>query len=196
MKKGDLELGEIIVVLLLLVGVMTGSMYLGVMAKAQIPQDNRTMSEMMKEGRMSLDDSFYSEITDGNYKILSYEWMIGNLNETPDRIELGKEKRMISEILFNGTYVESLRGFTFKSYVPTAIDKQPRVKAFGIFINETNVFDRYLEDGNTFSFEYFPYPVDRKKAEGCKVVSAKMYRTANDTIFKTYTFDCDYLWSG
>lgn len=197
MKKGDLELGEIVVVLLLLVGVMAGSMYLGAMEETLPNQDNRTMGEILVQGRLELDDAFYSEIEDGDFRIRTHEWMIGEKTDAPDTVPLGQEKRLISEILFDDTYVESIRGFTFKVYTPTSTineEKHTRIKAFAVFLDEETIFDDHFANSTKFNFDYFPYPVSRKDVENCEVVSSNTYMTENETVFKTYFFDCTFIW--
>ncbi len=118
------------------------------------------------------------------------------LSVLPDLVPLGNEKRLTSEFLFNGHYITSTRGLAFKIYTPTAIDTETRIKGVGVFLNDSTQLDEWLETGEEFSFDYFPWPTTRKLMEGCHVESSHIYRTGDDAVFKTYFFDCQYVWAG
>ncbi|MFH1394136.1 MAG: hypothetical protein ABII71_05375 [Candidatus Micrarchaeota archaeon] len=197
-RKGELELGEVFVVLLMLVGVLAGSMYLGNQQLHSIQEDDRTIGDLLEGGLIEIGDSFLDEVVSGNYDVTAYRWMIGKKDDVPDEVPLGSEGRMTADILFNGGYIDSVRGLAFKIYAPTddSPDPKTRIRFYGVFLNYTTPMDQWLEDDTEFTVDYFPYPMDRRFMEGCHVQSSGMYRTADDTVFKTYFFECSVVWQG
>jgi|GEM_PF-5616655 len=194
--RGELELGEVFIILLLFVGIIAGSMYLGTERLHSIPEDDRTTMQILNGGLDSIERSFLQEVVAGDYDIKVYRWVIGKSSDKPDAVPLGEEGRLTADILFNGTYINSVRGLGFKVYTPTAIDTKTRIMFVGVFLNHTTPMDEWLKDDSEFSVRYFPYPTFDNVFEGCHVRASDIYRTAEDNVFRTYYFDCAYSWEG
>lgn len=194
--KGGLELGEMVLILLLWVGIIAASMYLGNLRLESLPEDDRGIIDILNGGLEEIHQSFLHEVVSGDYETTTFRWMIGHREDAPDAVPLGDEGRLTAEMLFNGTYINNVRGIAMSVYEPTAIDTQTRVKCYGVFLGESTPMDQWMEDGAEFTFEYFPYPVTRRVMEGCHVTYSGVYRTANDSVFRTYFFDCPVIWEG
>ncbi len=192
----NLELAGISIVFLLLLSIITGSMYFGQNNPHEIPEDNRSIRSIINSGLDEVQESFFREVTNGDYRITAYRWYVGKGEDAPDAVPLGEEGHLTSEFLFNQRYIESARGIGFKVYKPTAIDPRTRIKCFGVFLNDTTKMDEWLREGTSFTFDYFPYPMDRRVMENCHVTRSGIYRTGNGTIFRTYFWDCSVIWEG
>jgi hypothetical protein len=194
--KLDFEFGELFVVLLFLVSIIAGSMYLSSEQLHEIPQEERSIRGIIDSGLAEAEQSFLEETAEGDFDVTTYRWYIGKGDDVPDVVPLGQEKRLASELLFNDGYMKSVRGIGFRVYEPTALATRTRIKCFGVFLNESTKMDGWLREGTEFTFDYFPYPMDRRVMENCHVTRSGMYRTSNDTIFRTYHWDCQYMWQG
>lgn len=104
--KGELELGEVFVVLLMFMGILAGSMYLGNQKLQSVQEDDRTVGDLLEGGLIEIENAFNRGVTDGDFDVTTYRWMIGKKSDKPDEVPLGSEGRMTADVLFNGHYIK------------------------------------------------------------------------------------------
>ncbi|MFH0884349.1 MAG: hypothetical protein V1861_01410 [Candidatus Micrarchaeota archaeon] len=231
MEKGHIELGEILFVALLIIGlaaavfVFTGQkpVYLSEPGNATetdagqppseekslasnstnasqplsqpeggpLPVVNATIGSILEDGLTRGDSRFYSGVVSGQYDIDTYKWMMGEQNDTPDSIPLKPNDLRAIDVRFNGSYVDSLRGFAFKVYSSPTFSKPPKIYGMAVFISDINPLKG---TNSTFKVYYDPHPEGTQILEGCSVLSASEYETVGGSPLEVYDIECKIMY--
>jgi hypothetical protein len=199
-KKGDLEISETLVVFLLLIGmiaavwVATGEG--GYNESAQVKVTDESVGELLNDGLAVLTQEFYEETEEGNYTITVDRWALGEMDEPPDSIPVGTIAVPAYPVLFNGRFLENIRGLGVKTYERTDVAEPQDIKVVAIFLEGSDTVDKYYEDNEEFHMKYYTYSTERRYMEGCNVNSFFSSMTANGTLLKTYYIECNLVWHG
>ncbi len=199
-KKGDLEISEVLVVFLLLVGMMTAVWVAtgegGYNETDQVKVTDESVGELLDDGLAVLTQEFYDETTEGNYNISIDKWALGDINEPPDSIPVKTIAVPTYPVLFNGRFLENIRGLGVKTYERTDEAQPDNIKVVAIFLEGSDTVDGYYESGETFDMKYYTYYTERRYMEGCHVRSFFNSMTESGTILKTYYINCNLVWYG
>ncbi len=199
-KKGDLEISEVLIVFLLLIG-MIAAVWIatgdgGYSESAQVKVTDDSVGGLLDEGLEVLTQEFYRETTEGNYNITIDKWALGNINSPPDSIPVKTIAVPTYPVLFNGRFLENIRGLGVKTYERTDQAEPPDIKVVAIFVEGSDTLDEYYKDGEDFTMKYYTYYTERRYMEGCHVKSGFTSITETGTFLKTYYINCNLVWYG
>jgi len=151
---------------------------------------NETASQLIGDGIARAMARFALDPKHTLYVSVSYPWSIqGNI--TPDSIPIKQNDLRASAILFNGRYIDSLRGFGLVVNTPSPEIVAPMViEATAIFLGNSTSLDAFSASGNTFTMKYEPYPSGSQYLEKCEIVADMDLLSMNGSAYKIYDFDC------
>jgi len=200
-KKGDLEISEVLVVFLLLIGMMAavwvatgeGGIY---NESAQVKVTDESVGQLLDDGLEVLTQEFYRETAHGNYNISIDRWSLGDMNAPPDSIPAQTLSVPTYPVLFNGRFLEDIRGLGVKTYERTDTAEPPDIKIVAIFLESSDTLDGYYRTGEEFNMKYYTYYTERRYMEGCHVKSYFDSMTTSGTILRTYYMECNLVWYG
>lgn len=199
-KKGDLEISEVLVVFLLLIGMMaavwvaTGEGGYG--ESTQVKVTDETVGELIDDGIAALTQEFYKETTEGNYTITLDKWALGSMDSPPDSIPVRTIAVPTYPVLFEGRFLENIRGLGVKKYQRTDVIEPADIKVVVIFLEGSDTVDSYYENDDEFHMKYYTYSTERRYMEGCHVNSYFDSMTVNGTLLRTYYIHCNLVWEG
>ena len=227
MNKGHLEVGEIAVIALLLIGIVVGVFMLmspppqtgGAqpvadntstvvsnsspsvpVPPAKIPQNvspsvqaqvNESLGQLMDEGMVRADSRFYDarDFVAGNYSINTYRFALGNESNPPDSIPVVKNDVRVSNVLFNGHYVDSLRAFIFRAYILKDLSGPQKIYGTAVFFSNETPLDSLAN----FTMYYGTDPQGPQELDGCAVLSKNVSLTMSGNETSIYDVSCKYM---
>ncbi len=199
-KKGDLEINEIFIILLLLMGMMAAVWIAGESGyseSTQVKVTDKSTGELLDDGIEELSDYFYSTHAEGDYIIETHKWSLGNMNAPPDSIPHSENISIpLYPVLFNGRYLYEIRGFAAKVYERTDAAVPTDIECLAIFLDTSDTLDEYYANNETFEIKFYTYYKEKKFLEGCHVNSHKDAITKNGTFIRTYYMHCNLIWDG
>jgi len=151
---------------------------------------NETTSQLIDDGIARAMARFANNPQHTLYVSVSYPWSIqGNI--TPDSIPIKQNDLRTSAMLFNGRYIDSLRGFGLVVNTPSPEIIAPQViEATAIFLANSTSLDTFASSGGTFTIKYEPYPSGSQYIENCRIVADMDLVSTNGSAYKIYDFDC------
>ncbi len=232
MNNGHLELGEIVVIALLLIGVVAGLFFFmnpfnqtvwvqppvgnvsvannssavtvppvnislntsvspGKVPSSVQVQTNETLAQLMDDGMSRADSRFHNStaVVSGNYTISTFHFALGDENNSPDSTPLVKNDLRVSQVLFNGHYVDSLRAFIFRAYIPNVLSGPQIIYGTAVFFsNETP-----LDSSTSFTMYYGTDPQGPQELDGCSVLSKNVSLTASGNAISVYDVSCKFM---
>ncbi len=194
-KKGDIEISEMFIVLLLLVGVLTAVWIVG--WQEEIPVTDKSTDELLDDGLKSASEYFYQSHPEGDYIITTHKWSLGNINDPPDSIPY-TENMTVPEfpVLFDGTFLYGTRGFAAKIYERVDEVEPMAIECAAVFIEGSDTMDDYYRDEESFMIRFYTYYKERKLLEDCIITSYGDSMTEEGTFVRTYHIHCNVIWRG
>lgn len=208
MKKGDIEIGEIIFIFLIVCGLVLATYMISYSEGNDIYEDrlyrysafenfdfypDSSIGSMMDEGMKVCDGLFFSETESGDFTIYGYSWVLGDRSNSPDTLGVVGDDLRTSAALFDDRYVSSLRGFGFKVY-ESENDTPMKVFGFGIFNSNSTKLDGHDENNTMFSVRYYPDQGDYRRLESCRILERETFVTENENQVSVYFFKCALMW--
>ncbi len=204
-KKGDVEINEIFIVLLLLVGVLAA---VWVATENTSYDEGRivkvtgdSIGELIDEGLYVSSEYFYSTHSEGDYKISTHRWALIDMDEAPDAEPKPVAYAYGSDIpnnpvLFEGKYLYEIRGFGAKIYERTDAEEPMDIEAVAIFLGTSNTMDEYYEDQESFMIRFYEENTQREILENCNIQDYKDAITESGTFIRFYYIHCSVIWEG
>src|SRR5208283_127023 len=129
------------------------------------------------------------DIITGNYSINTFRFALGYENNSPDSIPVVKNDARVSNVLFNGHYVDSLRAFIFRAYVLKDLSGPQKIYGTAIFFsNETP-----LDSLSNFTMYYGTDPQGPQELDGCAVLSKNVSLTMSGNETSIYDVSCKLM---
>ena len=151
---------------------------------------NETTSQLVDQGIARAMARFALDPEHTLYSTVSFPWAIQG-NVTPDSIPIKQNDLRASEMLFDGKYLDSLRGFGLVVSTPSPEIAAPQIiGATAVFLANSTAIDSFSQSGNVFTIKYEPYPSGSQYIEKCKVVGDMDLVSMNGSAYKIYDFDC------
>ncbi len=213
MKKGEIELGEILFIFLIVCGIVLATYIIsssGGNGSAYVPPSeygtsiaqlfsytpDATIGELLNEGLTVCDMLFYADTESGDFLVTGYSWTLGDRTTSPDSIPVVEDDIRTSAALFDDRYISSLRGFAFKVYESQTDPVPSVISGLAAFNSEHTYLDDYYENCSTFSIRYYPERSGKKRLEGCSIISKDELKTQEGNDISVYFFKCGVVWSG
>jgi len=203
-KKGDVEITEIFIVLLLLVGVLT-SVWIATensgYEEKQVKVTDKTIGELIDDGISEASENFYATNPDGDFRIDTYRWSVLDMSDLPDAEIQGipyPDGATIPNypVLFDGKYLYEIRGFGAKVFERTDKEQPIDVEGAAIFLGTSETMDEYYETESTFDIKFYTYSTERKLLENCTVDYYTDSITTGGSFLRTYFLHCSVIWGG
>lgn len=204
-KKGDVEINEIFVVLLLLIGVLAAvwvatenSTY---NEERVVKVSGESIGELIDQGLYTASEYFYETHTDGDYMIDTHRWAVVDMDQPPDA-----EPKPVSysegvtipnnPVLFDGKYLYEIRGFGTKIYERTDKEEPIDIEAVALFMGTSDTMDGYYESQERFTVRFYQENTQRQILENCGIQSYKDMVTQSGTFIRFYYIHCNVIWEG
>lgn len=160
--------------------------------EAQPPNvTNKSMDQLFQDGLDRADTWFYSHAGSGNYDTKTYGWAMGVANNTPDSIPLKENDMRAADVRFDGRYVDSLRGFTFRMYSSPGFAAPTKLYGIAVFLSNSTPLDAA---NKTFVMQYDPYPGGPQVMEGCTVIGSSAWTTTGGSPLTIYDITCKIMY--
>lgn len=197
-RKGEFEINEMFIVILLLVGVLTAVWITGETGfneKDQVQVTTKSIGALVDDGLAQAAQNFYVKNPSGNYRIDTQEWTLSSLNQAPDYISSSDATSIPTyPVLFDGKYLYEIRGFGAKAYERTDQAQPVDIECFAIFLGTSDTLNNYYSSGKGFEIKFYTYTTDIKLLENCVVESYQDAMTQNGNLLRTYYMHCNVVW--
>ena len=128
-------------------------------APAPLPQaTNSSIGALLDDGLSRGDSRFEAGKGPYIYDINAYRWRLSLSDaDAPDAVPVKPNDLNTSYIRFPDHYIDSLRGFAFKTYQPQQLAGPMKLFGVAVFLANSTALDAY---GNkSFSITYDPHPL-------------------------------------
>jgi len=202
MRKGEFEINEMFIVLLLLIGVLAAMWVAGETGfseEKQVKVTNKTMEELLGDGLAQAAENFFkaNPTAQGNYLIKSEIWSFGPMEKPPDYIPNSENISIPNyPVLFDSKYLYEIRGFGAKVYERTDKEQPVDIRCFAIFLGKSDTLDNYYTTRKEFQIMFYTHNTERKLLENCTVDSYKDQLTEKGNLIRTYYMHCNVIWGG
>ena len=200
-KKGDIEINEIFIIILLLMGVLT-SVWIATentsySEERQVKVTDQNTGELIVEGLEKASEYFYLTHPEGDYLITPHEWALGEMDEPPDSIPYSDEMEIPTRpVLFEGKFLYGIRGFGAKIYERTDVAEPMSVECVAIFLGSSDTLNEYYSDRESFMIRFYTFNTTRQILENCFIHSYKDAVTQHGNLIRNYYIHCNVIWEG
>lgn len=163
-------------------------------AARETPVTNMSLIELLNEGLGRGDYRYFREFQLGTLSTETQYWSMGALNESPDAIPPKENDFRAAPILFNGRYIDSLRGFTFRLYQITDRTAPMRLQGSAVFLSNSTPLDSHLINSTTVDIRYGPHPRLAQILDDCHILSAGGMQTPSGSSITVYDFNCTIMY--
>ena len=199
-KKGEIEINEIFIVLLLLVSVLAA---VWVSGNASYSDDNvvkvtdASIGEFLDEQLYTASQYFYESNPDGDYDIFTYKWAPIPMDEPPDAEPPpvpGDATIPNDPTLFDGKYLYEIRGFGVKVFERIDAEQPVDIEAVAVFVDSSDTMNGYYNTQESFTVRFYDFYTVRHVLENCHVRNYKDSITESGTFIRTYYIHCNVIW--
>ena len=199
-KKGEIEINEIFIVLLLLVSVLAA---VWVSGNASYTDDrvvkvtDATISEFLDEQLNIASQYFYESNPDGDYDIFTSKWAPIAMDDPPDAEPPpipGDATIPTNPTLFDGKYLYEIRGFGVKVFERIDAEQPVDIEGVAVFVNTSDTMDNYYKTQESFTVRFYDYYTYRYVLENCHVREYKDSITESGNFIRTYYIYCNVIW--
>ncbi len=158
-----------------------------------IGETNSSIGALLDQGLARGDSRFEAEKGAYIYDISAYRWLYSQSDsDPPDLLPVKANDLNASYIRFPDRYIDSLRGFAFKTYQPQQLAGPMKLFGVAVFLSNSTMLDGF---GNkTFSMTYDPHPLRSQTMEGCSILDSTLLLTPSGNIIKVYDFRCKIIY--
>lgn len=147
---------------------------------------NKTVKELINDGLEKVNSEFWKDHPSGDYTIETYTWVKGTTDIKPHEMPVGGSY-VDTAVLFNGDRDMSIKGFGFKSYVPSD-DSMAESRAVGVFHSDFPMIHIYEYNQMNLKIDFYPYG---KSLYSCEINEKQQYLAEDDSWITIYYFICD-----
>lgn len=188
MKKGDFEVNEILVVFLIIVGIVAAAIILQV--------STNSVGEILDSSIEKLDEQFYKETPDGEFKIYTYKWSLDGLDKVPDETPYNTEMTVPHyPTLVGGRFPINLRGAVIRVFERQDEAVPTNVKIAAIQLGTSSLSEEWGLDESNFNMSFYDYQHERQLVENCYVYNSTSDVTTKGTDYRIFHITCNLIWS-
>ncbi len=188
MKKGDFEVNEMFVVFLILVGIVAAAIVL------QVSTDS--VGEILDRSVPKLDDKFYKETPNGEFKIYTYKWSLDGLDKTPDETAYNTDMTVPHyPTLLDGRFPINLRGAVIKVFERQDEAVPPNIKIAMIQLGNSSLSYEWGLNESSFNMSFYDYRHEKQYIENCHVYDSAGETTTKGTGYRLFYVSCNLIWS-
>lgn len=196
-RKGDVEISEVFIVLILLVSVFAAVWIAGNSPIGEVEVTSKNTGEFVKDGLEEASKYFYRTHPHGDYNITTHIWSLGSRLEPPDSIPHSENMTIPDySVFFDGRFLYDIRGFGAKVYERYDEVEPMAIEAVAVFLGTSETLDRYYENEETFMIRFYKYNTERRLLEDCIVHSYSDSMTENENLVRSYYIHCNIIWEG
>ncbi|NYZ77670.1 hypothetical protein H0O02_05160 [Candidatus Micrarchaeota archaeon] len=199
-KKGELEINEMFITLLLLIGIMTAVWVAGgsvFSEQTQVQVTDKSVGGLIDENLALVSEDFYTNNPQGDYRIDVQEWSLGPMGQPPDYVPNSENMSIPGyPVLFGDRYLYEIRGFGAKVYERTDQEQPIDIECFAVFLGKSDTLDGYYANQGTFEIKFYTHYTERKLLESCQVYAYKDAVTKGGNLIRTYYMHCNVIWGG
>ena len=199
-KKGEIEINEIFIVLLLLVSVLAAVWVSGNSSYSEdriVQVTGDSIGEFLDSQLYTASQYFYESNPDGDYDIYTYKWAPIDMDEAPDAEPPpvpGDATIPNYPTLFDGKYLYEIRGFGVKVFERTDAEQPVDIEAAAVFVNTSDTMDNYYDTQESFMVRFYDFHTVRHVLENCNVRDYKDSITESGNFIGTYYIHCNVIW--
>ena len=200
-KKGEIEINEIFIVLLLLVSVLAAVWISGNNSysdKNLVKVTDADMNQFLDDQLYTASEYFYAANPDGEFNIYTYKWASVDMNSPPDAEPLpipGADATIPNNpTLFDGKYLYEIRGFGVKVFERTDVEQPVDIEAAAVFVNTSDTMDGYYKTQESFTVRFYDSHTIRHVLENCHVRSYRDSITESGNFIRSYYIHCNVIW--
>ena len=157
-------------------------------------KSSESIGALLSDGLARADARFEAEKGPYVYDISPYSWRYSTSDsDPPDLVPVRKNDLNASAIRFPDHYVDSLRGFAFKTYQPQQLAGPMKLFGVAVFLADSTPLDAYV-GGGSFNMTYDPHPMLSQTLEGCSILNSTALSTESGSNIKVYDFRCKIIY--
>lgn len=159
----------------------------------QAQASDSSIGSLLDAGLARGDSRFEAEKGPYAYDINAYSWRYSPADsDAPDLMPVKQNDLNASYVRFPERYIDSLRGFAFKTYEPQQLAGPMKLFGVAVFLANSTALDGY---GNkSFSITYDPHPLRSQTLEGCSILGSALLLSPTGNIIKVYDFRCKIIY--
>lgn len=199
-KKGEIEINEIFIVLLLLVSVLAAVWVSGNSSYSEdriVQVTDDSISEFLDEELSDASQYFYESNPEGEFNIYTYKWAPISMDDPPDAEPPpipGDATIPNNPALFDGKYLYEIRGFGVKVFERIDEEQPVDIEAAAVFVNNSDTMDNYYNTQESFTTRFYDFYTVRHVLENCHVRNYDDSLTESGNFIRTYYIHCNVIW--
>jgi hypothetical protein len=155
---------------------------------------SESIGQLLDDGLARADSRFQAVKGPYVYDVGAYRWrMSGSDSDPPDLLPVRKNDLNASVIRFPDRYIDSLRGYAFKTYQPQQLAGPMKLFGVAVFLADSTPLDAFV-NGTAFDMTYDPHPELSQTLEGCRVLNSTVLETPTGSNIKVYDFSCRLIY--
>ncbi|MFH1222703.1 MAG: hypothetical protein V1492_06500 [Candidatus Micrarchaeota archaeon] len=183
MKKGELEIDEIFVIFLLLIGIVTASI---------VVSNTQKTGDILGKAMGELTAQFYKENPTGQYTTSVYTWSLSGQDKMIDDVPYGTEMTVPDDaVLIDDRFPINMRAAEFRVAERKDVTEPFHIQVAVVAVGNNTPFTEWTPfDKTNFNMSFYDDAKVRKTLEYCSVYDAKVYPA-----YVVYYAKCLIIWN-